>query len=202
MLLLKKQSPARIAIHQVTSPVPNCPALQIQIRIQMMEGGGNQGGVLVIRDLHQGGEGGIRVNLDHLHHHDVDRHLQERGPSHPQHVKIRLLDAHLHLGELGGTLMNHLLDVPLPHLGMIDHHPDELLYQGMTDHLLAVHPLLVEMIDHLPVEHLCRGMIDLHHPGGGGIPTLHPDHRLGVGRRVVRPPGGVRLGRMIGCLRR
>jgi hypothetical protein len=109
--------------------------------------------------------------------------------------------------------MIHLLDVPLPlsgtndhlpvvhlYLGMIDHHPDELLYQGMIDRLLVVHPHLVEMIDHLPAEHLCRGMIDLHHPGGGGIPTLHPDHLLGVGRRVVRPQEGVRLGRMIGSI--
>jgi len=100
MLLLKKQSPARIAIHQVIFPVPTCQAPQvIQIQTRMMEGGGNQGEVLVIPDLHQGGEGGILVNLDHLHHHDVDRRLPERGPSHPQHVKIRLLDAHPHLAE-------------------------------------------------------------------------------------------------------
>jgi hypothetical protein len=101
MLLLKKQSPARIAIHQVIFPVPTCLALQIQIQIQtrMMEGGGNRGGVLVIPDLHPGGEGDILVNHDHLHHHDVDLHLPERGPSHHQHVKIRLLDAHPHLAE-------------------------------------------------------------------------------------------------------
>jgi hypothetical protein len=99
MLLLKKQSPARIAIHQVISPVPISAPQVIQIQIQMMEEGGNQGGVLVIPDLHQGGEEGILVNPDHLHHHDVDRHLQERGPSHPRHVKIRLLDGPLHLGE-------------------------------------------------------------------------------------------------------
>jgi hypothetical protein len=101
--------------------------------------------------------------------------------------------------------MIHLLDVPLHLLGTNDHHPvvylylekighhpDELLYQGMTDLLLVVHPHLVEMIDRLLVEHLCRGMIDPHLPDGGGIPTPHLDHRLGVGRRVVRPQGGVR----------
>ena len=95
---------------------------------------------------------------------------------------------------LGTT--DHLHVVPL-YLEMIDHHPDELLYQGMTDLRLAEHPLLAEMIDHLRVEQLCRGTIDLLLPDGGGIPTLHPDHRLGVGRRVVRPQGGVRPRRMI-----
>jgi hypothetical protein len=99
MLLLKKQSPARIAIHQVISPAPISAPRVIQIQIQMMEEGGNQGGVLVIPDLRQGGEGGILVNHDHLHHHDVDLHLPERGPSHHQHVKIRLLDGPLHLAE-------------------------------------------------------------------------------------------------------
>jgi len=45
-------------------------------------------------------------------------------------------------------------------------------------------------------------MIDPHLPDGGGIPTLHLDHRLGVGRRVVRPQGGDKpwLGRMIGIM--
>ena len=99
MLLVKKQSPARIAIHRVISPAPISAPRVIQIQIQMMEEGGNQGGVLVIPDLHRGGEGDILVNLDHLHHHDVDLHLQERGPSHPRHVKVRLHDAHLHLAE-------------------------------------------------------------------------------------------------------
>ena len=108
---------------------------------------------------------------------------------------IHLLDVPLHL--LG---TNDLHPVVHLYLGMIDHHPDELLYQGMTDLHLVVHPHLVEMIDRLPAEHLCRGMIDPHHPDGGGILTLRPDHRLGVGRRVVRPQGGVRPGRMIGSM--
>ena len=172
----------------------------------MTEEGGNQGGVLVIPDLHQGGEGDILLNLDHLHHLDVDRRLQERGLSHPQPVKIRLHDAPLHLGEQGGILMIHLLDVLLHlpgmtdlhlvvllYLGMTDHHPDGLLCQGMTGLHHVGRPHLAEMIDHLPAEHPCQGMIDLHLLDGGDIPTLHLDHHLGVGKRVVRPQEGVRL---------
>ena len=102
--------------------------------------------------------------------------------------------------------MIHLLDVLLPplgmtdlhlvvplYLGMTDHHPDVLLYQGMTGLHRVVRHRLAEMIDHLRSEHLCRGMIDPHLLDGGGIPTPHPDHPLGVGKRVVRPQEGVRL---------